>query len=49
MINFKIIYHHACDDAPVPLFSETRNGHTDVMTKEQWEEIRQCLQMLNRN
>lgn len=29
-------YHHTCDDVPVPLMGETRIGHTNYMTKEQW-------------
>lgn len=30
------IYHHTCDEVPVPLMGETRVGHTNYMTKEQW-------------
>jgi RimJ/RimL family protein N-acetyltransferase len=30
------IYHHTCKEVPVPLMNETRIGHTNVMTKEQW-------------
>lgn len=30
-------YHHTCDEVPVPLLDEVRVGHTNVMTKEQWE------------
>ncbi|MDE6700385.1 MAG: GNAT family N-acetyltransferase [Acetatifactor sp.] len=30
------IYHHTCDEVPVPLMNETRIGHTNYMTKEQW-------------
>ena len=30
------VYHHTCDDVPVPLLNEVRIGHTNVMTKEQW-------------
>lgn len=29
-------YHHTCDEVPVPLMNETRIGHTNYMTKEQW-------------
>jgi len=29
-------YHHTCDEVPVPLLNEVRIGHTNVMTKEQW-------------
>ena len=29
-------YHHTCDEVPVPLLGETRIGHTNYMTKEQW-------------
>lgn len=29
-------YHHTCDEVPVPLLGETRIGHTNYMTKEEW-------------
>jgi len=34
------IYHHTCDDVPVPLMNEIRVGHTNYMTKEHWEKNR---------
>ena len=30
------VYHHTCDEVSVPLMNETRIGHTNYMTKEQW-------------
>lgn len=30
------VYHHTCDEVPVPLMNETRVGHTSCLTKEQW-------------
>lgn len=30
-------YHHTCDAVPVPLLNESRIGHTNIMTKEMWE------------
>ena len=30
-------YHHTCNDVAVPLMGETRIGHTNYMTREQWE------------
>lgn len=30
------VFHHTCEDVPVPLLGETRIGHTNYMTKEQW-------------
>ena len=30
-------HHHSCDDVVVPLLNEVRTGHTNYMTKEQWE------------
>lgn len=30
------VYHHTCDEVPVPLLDEVRIGHTNRMTKEQW-------------
>lgn len=31
------VYHHTCEKVPVPLMNEIRVGHTNFMTKEQWE------------
>lgn len=31
------IYHHTCQEVPVPLMHEIRVGHTNRMTREQWE------------
>lgn len=31
------VYHHTCENVPVPLLHEVRTGHTNIMTKEQWE------------
>ena len=33
-------YHHTEENVPVPLLNETRVGHTNRMTKEQWENSR---------
>ena len=33
------VYHHTCDEVPVPLLNEIRVGHTNVMTKERWEKL----------
>lgn len=33
------IYHHTCNEVPVPLMNEVRIGHTNVMTKENWLKI----------
>lgn len=33
------LYHHTCNDVPVPLMNETRVGHTNYMTRAQWNEI----------
>lgn len=33
------VYHHTCENVPVPLLKEVRTGHTNVMTKAHWEEI----------
>lgn len=30
------IYHHTCDEVPVPLMGEIRVEHTTYITKEQW-------------
>lgn len=34
------IYHHTCDDVPVPLMNEVRIGHTNYMTKQRWQELK---------
>lgn len=34
------LYHHTCDDVPVPLMHEVRVGHTNLLTREHWEEVR---------
>lgn len=34
------IYHHTCNEVPVPLMNEVRVGHTNYMTKSRWEAIR---------
>lgn len=34
------IYHHTCDDVPVPLMNEVRVGHTNYMTKARWEKLK---------
>jgi len=33
------IFHHTCNDVPVPLLNETRTGHTNYMTKEHWKNL----------
>lgn len=33
------LYHHTCNDVPVPLMGETRVGHTNYMTKEHYLEV----------
>ena len=32
------VYHHTCQEVPVPLLNEIRVGHTNYMTKEMWLE-----------
>ena len=31
------LYHHTCQEVPVPLMNEVRIGHTNYMTKIHWE------------
>ena len=33
------VFHHTCNEVPVPLFNEVRVGHTNVMTKDHWEKL----------
>ena len=35
------VYHHTCDSVPVPLMNEIRVRHTNILTKEHWEELQQ--------
>lgn len=32
-------FHHTCTDVPVPLLNETRTGHTNILTKEEWKRL----------
>lgn len=34
------VYHHTCDDVFVPMMNEVRVGHTNVMTKGHWTELK---------
>lgn len=34
------VFHHTCNEVPVPLMKETRIGHTNYMTKDIWENSR---------
>lgn len=34
------IYHHTCNDVPVPIMNEIRIGHTNYLTKERYMEIK---------
>lgn len=31
------VYHHTCNEVPVPLLNEVRIGHASCLTKEDWE------------
>ena len=33
------VFHHTCNEVPVPLLNEVRVGHTNVMTKDHWEKL----------
>ena len=33
------VYHHTCEEVPVPLLNEVRVGHTNYMTKDYWEKL----------
>lgn len=33
------IYHHTCENVPVPLMNEVRTEHINILTKEHWKEI----------
>ena len=33
------VYHHTCQNVPVPLLNEVRVGHTNIMTKAHWAEM----------
>ncbi len=36
----RLIFHHTCAEVAVPLMGETRVGHTNYLTKEQWEKTK---------
>lgn len=33
------VYHHTCEEVPVPLLNEVRIGHTNYMTKERYVKL----------
>lgn len=33
------VHHHTCEAVEVPLLHEVRIGHTNVMTRQRWEEL----------
>ena len=33
------VYHHTCNEVPVPAMNEIRIGHVNLMTKERWIEL----------
>ena len=33
------VFHHTCDEVSVPLLDEVRIGHTNYLTREQWESV----------
>lgn len=33
------VYHHTCNEVPVPLMNEVRIRHTSCMTREQWDAL----------
>lgn len=34
------IFHHTCNEVPVPLLNEIRVGHTNYMIREQWAKLK---------
>lgn len=34
------VFHHTCNEVPVPLMNEIRIGHTNFMTRERWEYVK---------
>lgn len=32
----RFVYHHSCQEVPVPLMNEVRTEHINRMSKEQW-------------
>ena len=33
------VYHHTCDEVPVPLMHEVRVGHVNILTKSRWQNL----------
>ena len=36
------VYHHTCDEVPVPLMHEVRVGHVNILTKSRWQNLAAC-------
>ena len=36
------VYHHTCDEVPVPRMHEVRVGHVNVLTKSRWQNLAAC-------
>ncbi len=34
------VFHHTCNEVQVPLMNEVRIGHTNLLTKEHWDETK---------
>ena len=37
------VYHHTCEEVPVPLMNDVRIGHTNIMTKRHWQSLQADL------
>lgn len=41
------VYHHTCENVPVPLLGEVRTEHINVLTREHWKEITETPEFIS--
>lgn len=41
------VYHHTCENVPVPLLGEVRTEHINVLTREHWKEITETPEIIS--
>ena len=41
------VYHHTCENVPVPLLCEVRTEHINVLTREHWKEIAETPEIVS--
>lgn len=41
------VYHHTCENVPVPLLGEVRTEHINILTREHWKEITETPEIIS--